>query len=73
MLVPTVKKYIPLKLITKPSFISGIRGLHISSIMAAVISSLTSIFNSSSALFTMDIWSKVRPRASERELLLAGR
>lgn len=41
--------------------------------MAALMSSLTSIFNSSSTLFTMDIWKKYRSRASERELLLVGR
>lgn len=41
--------------------------------MAALMSSLTSIFNSSSTLFTMDIWKKHRPRASEKELLLVGR
>ncbi|XP_019717628.1 sodium/glucose cotransporter 5 [Hippocampus comes] len=52
---------------------SGLRGLMISVMMAALMSSLTSIFNSSSTLFTMDIWKKHRPRASERELLLVGR
>lgn len=41
--------------------------------MAALMSSLTSIFNSSSTLFTMDIWKWLRPRARERELLLVGR
>lgn len=41
--------------------------------MAALMSSLTSIFNSSSTLFTMDIWKRLRPCASERELLLVGR
>lgn len=41
--------------------------------MAALMSSLTSIFNSSSTLFTMDIWRRLRPRAGERELLLVGR
>lgn len=41
--------------------------------MAALMSSLTSIFNSSSTLFTMDIWRKLRPGAGERELLLVGR
>ncbi|KAK6301355.1 hypothetical protein J4Q44_G00294530 [Coregonus suidteri] len=41
--------------------------------MAALMSSLTSIFNSSSTLFTMDIWKKYRAYASERELLLVGR
>lgn len=51
----------------------GLRGLMIAVMMAALMSSLTSIFNSSSTLFTMDIWKKHRPRASERELLLVGR
>ncbi|XP_072734050.1 sodium/mannose cotransporter SLC5A10 isoform X2 [Ciconia boyciana] len=52
---------------------SGLRGLMIAVMMAALMSSLTSIFNSSSTLFTMDIWRKLRPGASERELLLVGR
>ncbi|KFP11624.1 Sodium/glucose cotransporter 5, partial [Egretta garzetta] len=52
---------------------SGLRGLMIAVMMAALMSSLTSIFNSSSTLFTMDIWRKLRPRAGERELLLVGR
>ncbi|XP_035035123.1 sodium/glucose cotransporter 5 isoform X3 [Hippoglossus stenolepis] len=52
---------------------SGLRGLMIAVMMAALMSSLTSIFNSSSTLFTMDIWKKHRPRAPEKELLLVGR
>ncbi|XP_010001858.1 PREDICTED: sodium/glucose cotransporter 5 isoform X2 [Chaetura pelagica] len=52
---------------------SGLRGLMIAVMMAALMSSLTSIFNSSSTLFTMDIWGKLRPGAGERELLLVGR
>uniref|UniRef100_A0AAQ4Q1Y2 Sodium/mannose cotransporter SLC5A10 n=1 Tax=Gasterosteus aculeatus aculeatus TaxID=481459 RepID=A0AAQ4Q1Y2_GASAC len=52
---------------------SGLRGLMIAVMMAALMSSLTSIFNSSSTLFTMDIWKKHRQRASEKELLLVGR
>lgn len=53
--------------------VTGLRGLMIAVMMAALMSSLTSIFNSSSTLFTMDIWKKHRPRASEKELLLVGR
>uniref|UniRef100_A0A8C0ASD6 Sodium/mannose cotransporter SLC5A10 n=1 Tax=Buteo japonicus TaxID=224669 RepID=A0A8C0ASD6_9AVES len=52
---------------------AGLRGLMIAVMMAALMSSLTSIFNSSSTLFTMDIWRKLRPGAGERELLLVGR
>ncbi|XP_038619096.1 sodium/glucose cotransporter 5 isoform X1 [Tachyglossus aculeatus] len=51
----------------------GLRGLMIAVMMAALMSSLTSIFNSSSTLFTMDIWRRLRPGAGERELLLVGR
>ncbi|XP_057211789.1 sodium/glucose cotransporter 4 isoform X8 [Triplophysa rosa] len=51
----------------------GLRGLMIAVIMAALMSSLTSIFNSSSTLFTMDIWQRIRPWASERELMVVGR
>ncbi|KAM6249957.1 sodium/mannose cotransporter SLC5A10 [Porphyrio hochstetteri] len=52
---------------------SGLRGLMIAVMMAALMSSLTSVFNSSSTLFTMDIWRKLRAGAGERELLLVGR
>nr|XP_056722297.1 sodium/mannose cotransporter SLC5A10 [Euleptes europaea] len=52
---------------------SGLRGLMIAVMMAALMSSLTSIFNSCSTLFTMDIWRKIRREAAEKELLLVGR
>ena len=51
----------------------GFRGLLIAAMIAAVISTLTSVFNSSSTLFTLDIWGKIRPKAGQRELLLVGR
>ncbi|XP_028856152.1 sodium/glucose cotransporter 4 isoform X3 [Denticeps clupeoides] len=51
----------------------GMRGLMIAVMMAALMSSLTSIFNSSSTLFTMDIWQRLRLQASERELMVVGR
>lgn len=41
--------------------------------LAALMSSLASIFNSSSTLFTMDIWTRIRPQAAERELIIVGR
>ena len=41
--------------------------------VAALMSSLTSIFNSAGTVFTMDIWRKIRPHASEKQLLLVGR
>ncbi|XP_070131371.1 solute carrier family 5 member 4 [Equus caballus] len=52
---------------------NGLRGLMLSAMLASLISSLTSIFNSASTLFTMDLYTKMRKQASERELLIAGR
>ncbi|GFU52890.1 hypothetical protein NPIL_363701 [Nephila pilipes] len=52
---------------------AGARGLMISVMLAALMSSLTSIFNSSSTIFTMDIWRRIRKGASETELLIVGR
>uniref|UniRef100_A0A096M137 Sodium/glucose cotransporter 1 n=1 Tax=Poecilia formosa TaxID=48698 RepID=A0A096M137_POEFO len=52
---------------------NGLRGLMLSVMMASLMSSLTSIFNSASTLFTMDIYTKIRPCAKERELMIAGR
>ncbi|NXL85698.1 SC5A9 protein, partial [Alectura lathami] len=51
----------------------GLRGLMIAVMMAALMSSLTSIFNSSSTLFVIDIWQRIRKKASEQELMIVGR
>ncbi|KAG7476642.1 hypothetical protein MATL_G00085100 [Megalops atlanticus] len=51
----------------------GLRGLMLSVMLASLMSSLTSIFNSASTLFTMDIYTKIRRSASEKELMIAGR
>ncbi|XP_056366173.1 sodium/glucose cotransporter 2-like isoform X1 [Oenanthe melanoleuca] len=51
----------------------GLRGLMLAVVLAALMSSLASIFASSGALFTLDVYRKLRPRAGPRELLLAGR
>ncbi|KAM3616844.1 uncharacterized protein V6R79_024431 [Siganus canaliculatus] len=52
---------------------NGLRGLMLAVMLAALMSSLASIFNSSSTLFTIDIWTRIRPQASERELIIVGR
>ena len=41
--------------------------------MAALMSSLTSIFNSASTIFTIDVWAKFRPQASDPEKVVVGR
>ncbi|XP_060696971.1 sodium/myo-inositol cotransporter 2 [Hemiscyllium ocellatum] len=51
----------------------GLRGLMMSVVIAALMSSLTSIFNSASTLFTIDIWHHIRPQSTEWELMIVGR
>ncbi|CAF4594178.1 unnamed protein product [Rotaria socialis] len=51
----------------------GLRGLMLACMIAALMTSLTSIFNSSSTIFTIDIWQRFRARAPQWELLIVGR
>ncbi len=51
---------------------SGIKGLVVAGLLAALMSSLSSVFNSSSTLAVMDFYRNYRPKASERELVRAG-
>ena len=50
----------------------GLRGLVVAGLLAALMSSLSSVFNSCSTLFTFDIYKKLVPDASEKQLILAG-
>ncbi|CAF1436999.1 unnamed protein product [Rotaria sordida] len=52
---------------------NGLRGLMLACMIAALMSSLTSIFNSSSTIFTIDIWQRFRSKAPQWELLIVGR
>jgi SSS family solute:Na+ symporter len=52
---------------------TGLRGLVVAGLMAAIMSSLSSLFNSSASLFTVDIYEKIRPGKSERHLVMVGR
>ncbi|XP_033999104.1 sodium/myo-inositol cotransporter 2 [Trematomus bernacchii] len=52
---------------------TGLRGLMMAVMIAALMSSLTSVFNSASTIFTMDLWKTFRTRASEWELMIVGR
>jgi SSS family solute:Na+ symporter len=52
---------------------AGIKGIVIGGLIAALMSSLASLFNSSATLFTIDFYKKFRPRSSERHLLRVGR
>ncbi|XP_047494953.1 sodium/glucose cotransporter 5-like isoform X3 [Penaeus chinensis] len=52
---------------------TGLCGLMLAVMMAALMSSLTSIFNSASTIFTIDIWTRIRRGATDIELLIVGR
>lgn len=52
---------------------AGVKGLVVCGILAALMSSLASLFNSSSMLFTIDFYKKFHPGASETRLLRVGR
>ncbi|MCF7957549.1 MAG: sodium/solute symporter, partial [Phycisphaerae bacterium] len=51
----------------------GLRGLVVGGLLAALMSSLSSLFNSCASLFTIDIYKKIRPETSERSLVNVGR
>ncbi|MGH7639086.1 MAG: sodium:solute symporter [Gemmatimonadaceae bacterium] len=51
---------------------AGIRGLVVAGLMAALMSSLSSVFNSTSTLVTIDVYKKLKPQATERQLVIFG-
>jgi SSS family solute:Na+ symporter len=51
----------------------GVRGIVVAGLLAALMSSLSSVFNASSTLFTMDFYSKFRPQATQHRLVWVGR
>ena len=51
---------------------AGLRGLVVAGLLAALMSSLSSVFNSCSTLITWDIYRKLHPAASERRLVRVG-
>ena len=51
----------------------GLRGLLAGGLLAALMSSLASVYNACSTLFTMDIYQKMKPEASDKELVRVGR
>lgn len=52
---------------------SGLRGLVVGGLLAALMSSLSSLFNSCASLFTIDFYEKIKPGRSEKEYVRVGR
>ncbi|MBA3915585.1 MAG: sodium/solute symporter, partial [Acidobacteriales bacterium] len=52
---------------------TGLVGLVIAALLAALMGAMSSVFNSASTLVTLDFYKKIKPQASERELVNFGR
>ena len=51
---------------------AGLRGLVVAGLLAALMSSLAAVFNSCATLITWDVYRELRPKASDRQLVLVG-
>src|SRR5687767_4436176 len=51
----------------------GVRGIVVAGLLAALMSALAGVFNASSSLFTMDFYSRFRPKATQAQLVWVGR
>ena len=51
----------------------GVKGIVVGGLIAALMSSLASLFNSSAILFTMDFYKRFKPESSEKHLVYVGR
>ena len=52
---------------------AGMKGIVVGGLVAALMSSLASLFNSSATLFTVDFYKKYRPESTEKHLVFVGR
>jgi SSS family solute:Na+ symporter len=51
----------------------GLRGIVVAGLLSALMGSLAGVFNACSTLFTVDIYEKLRPKASQAEIVRMGR
>jgi SSS family solute:Na+ symporter len=51
----------------------GLRGIVVAGLLSALMGSLAGVFNACSTLFTVDIYEKLRPNATQHELVRMGR
>ncbi len=52
---------------------TGVRGIVVAGLLAALMSSLAGVFNASATLFTMDFYSRLKPNSSQAQLVWIGR
>ena len=51
----------------------GLRGLVVAGLLSALMSSLAGVFNASSTLFTVDLYNKWKPKATQHQMVRIGR
>jgi len=52
---------------------AGLRGIVVAGLLSALMGSLAGVFNACSTLFTVDLYQKWRPKATQHELVRMGR
>jgi len=52
---------------------AGLRGIVVAGLLSALMGSLAGVFNACSTLFTVDIYAKWRPQASQHQIVRTGR
>jgi len=52
---------------------AGLRGIVVAGLLSALMGSLAGVFNACSTLFTVDLYQKVKPKASQHQLVRTGR
>ena len=52
---------------------AGLRGIVVAGLLSALMGSLAGVFNACSTLFTVDLYQKWRPKATQHELVRTGR
>jgi SSS family solute:Na+ symporter len=52
---------------------AGLRGIVVAGLLSALMGSLAGVFNACSTLFTVDLYQKLRPAASQSQLVRTGR
>ena len=51
----------------------GVRGIVVAGLLSALMGSLAGVFNACSTLFTVDLYQKWKPKASQHQLVRTGR
>ncbi len=71
--IATAKAQAAFPLLVEHLLPPGLRGIVVAGLLSALMGSLAGVFNACSTLFTVDIYEKLRPQASQHEIVRMGR